>query len=98
VAVESPRSELFLSEKQYQTHRDGRYKSMWPRDGGPPLLFDLRSDPEQRRNAGRDHPDVLAQHPARLDELSEELASPSSSRGRVTEDDLDRMRALGYVE
>jgi arylsulfatase A-like enzyme len=97
---EIPREDFFLSEEQYRTYRKGRFKSIWPRNGRRELLFDLEADPGETRNRARRHPEVLARHRARIDELSRQLAHDRSveldDADRTT--DTERLRALGYIE
>ncbi len=97
---EIPVEDFFVGEEEYRIYRKGRFKSIWPRDGRQELLFDLEADPGETRNRARQHPEVLARHRARIDELSHQLA-----RKRAVElDDADqaadteRLRALGYIE
>jgi arylsulfatase A-like enzyme len=91
---------LYLSEHRYRTWRDGRYKSVWPRrPGHAPLLFDLVLDPGERLDAAERLPQVLSAHRARIAEASQALATrPVESRDEDSDDDLERLRALGYIE
>ena len=91
------RNELFLTERHYHTYQHGRWKSLWPRGQGQPFLFDLETDPDERRNIAADHPDELAAHRRRIDELSLRLRGGTSTRGPSPEE-VERLRALGYVE
>lgn len=101
-ASELEPDELFLSEMFYQTYRKGRWKSHWPRTGEPALLFDLHSDPGEKINlaVGRsdEHAGILEAHRSRLDELSRNLATRSSQVPVMDDEDVLRLRALGYIE
>ncbi len=96
---DAPR-ELFVSEALYQTYRLGRFKSMWPRKGGTPVLFDLERDPNETRDVGAEHPEVLAAHRARLDELVAGLAlgADAPAPKAIDADAIERLRVLGYLE
>jgi hypothetical protein len=96
----SEADELFVSEVKYRTYREGRFKSMWPREGGAPLLLDLVGDPGETRSLTDERGDVLERHRDRLGELSRELGvsrdTPLDDADR--EEDLRRLRVLGYIE
>lgn len=91
-------TELFISEQHYQNYRKGRWKSIWKRSGGKPMLFDLVADPRERVNLSRRRNDILLQHRSRIDELSRAMASDASLAQDLSQQDLDRLRALGYVD
>jgi arylsulfatase A-like enzyme len=91
------RDELFLTERLYHTYQHGRWKSLWPRGQDRPVLFDLETDPDERSNIAADHPDKVAAHRRRVDELSRQLRGGASTRG-PSPDELERLRALGYAE
>jgi arylsulfatase A-like enzyme len=90
--------EHFLSEARFQTYRSGRWKSMWPRTGDAPLLFDLETDPGERRDRAAAEPDRLATHRRRIDELARGLAATPIGERTLTEEERARLRALGYAE
>jgi arylsulfatase A-like enzyme len=52
--------------------RKGRWKYLW--DGGFELLFDLDTDPGERRDLGARHPEVVADLRAELDRWEADLA------------------------
>jgi len=90
---------LYVGEPTYRTHRQGRYKSMWPRIGDAPLLFDLEADPGERRNLASDQPHVLDLHRERIEEAARQLATQRvGSRDEDSPEDLERLRARGYIE
>lgn len=93
------RDELFLSELTYQTYQRGRFKSLQRRDGGF-VLLDLEQDPGETRDVSAQHPEIVAAHQRRVAELAQSLAAthPSAGPTRPSEDWLDRLRVLGYVE
>ena len=98
VAPELEADELFLSEMFYQTYRKGRWKSSWARGGADPLLFDLQDDPGEEVNLAKVRTDIVAEHRKRIDELSQQMSTESSQVPELSEDDLERLRALGYLE
>lgn len=91
--------EVFLSELIYQTYRRGRFKSFLRRDGRFTLI-DLEQDPQEKRDAAALHPEVVATHRQRIESLTDELAarSPDAGATRASEEWLDRLRALGYLQ
>ena len=89
--------ELFLTEQLFRTYRRGRWKSVWKREQNRAVLFDLESDAREERDVAAEHPDQIAAHQRRIDELSRRLGGDSSSTAPTAED-LERLRALGYVE
>jgi arylsulfatase A-like enzyme len=91
--------EHFVSEGQYQTYRSGRWKSMWPRDGGAPALFDLAHDPREKVDVAVEHRDVLAAHRARIDALSVELGlADAPAATDLDAESRERLRVLGYLD
>jgi len=90
--------ELYLSELHYRTYRRGRWKSAWSRKEEDFHLFDLVADPGEGRDVADANPEVLAQHRKRIDELAESLSARRAVLERLTDDDRERLRALGYLE
>jgi arylsulfatase A-like enzyme len=90
--------ELYVSEMTFQHYRKGRYKSLWARKGSSLMLFDLESDPHEYMNIAGKHADILAEHRNRIDELSRALASNPSQVMPLSDEDLERLRMLGYLE
>ena len=91
--------EIFISEKAYQTIQLGPWKSFWPRDGSSPSLVDLEDDPAETLDRASLHPDVLAEHRSRLDTLAEEHWTGTDLLFlEFSEEDRQRLRALGYLE
>jgi arylsulfatase A-like enzyme len=90
--------ELFTTEQLYQTYRKGNWKSIWPRGSDRVFLFDLDRDPEELNDLATARQDVIAQHLSRVEELSMLLSAPDAQRRELSEEDLDRLRALGYLD
>lgn len=90
--------ELFLSETFFQTYRRGRYKSVRHRGDGPSALFDLEADPGETRDVAADHPEVVRAHRERVAELTRQLGTRRGADAEMSEDDAERLRALGYLE
>jgi hypothetical protein len=90
--------ELITTEQLYQTYRKGNWKSIWPRGGDRVLLFDLDRDPAELNDLSEARADVIAEHRSRVEELSTRLGAPDAQRRELNEEDLDRLRALGYLD
>ncbi len=93
--------EVFLAEQYYQIYRRGRWKSTRARHEGQMALFDLHEDPGETRSVAASHPDIVMQHRDRLAELTLSLAASvadDESDAELTQDEEDRLRALGYFE
>jgi arylsulfatase A-like enzyme len=90
--------ELFLSETRYRTYQRGRFKSSLRRDDDSFLLFDLENDPHETRNVASDHPEVEAAHRLRIGEIAEAVSARRAVVERLSDEDRDRLRALGYLE
>jgi hypothetical protein len=90
--------ELFLTETDYRTYQRGRFKSSLRRDDGSFLLFDLESDPGEVSNVAAAHPDVVAEHRRRMDEIAEAVSARRAVVERLSEEDRERLRELGYLE
>jgi hypothetical protein len=90
--------ENLVSERLYQTYRDGRFKSYRRRSDGAFHLVDLVSDPEERRDVAELHRGVVADHRARLDVLTKTLAAETARRSSLDERDAHRLRILGYLK
>jgi len=90
--------ELIVTEQFYQTYRKGRWKSMWQRGGPNVMLFDLASDPEELEDVEDRYPEILAAHRERIDELSLVLATGHDAKQNLSPEDIERLRALGYLD
>jgi arylsulfatase A-like enzyme len=97
-AADARPDEHFLSELRYRTYRQGRWKSLVRRADGAHFLFDLETDPLEQREVGRQFPQVLAEHRARIDELSRSLAAGRVPERGLSETDRERLRLLGYLD
>jgi len=90
--------ELFVTETDYRTYLRGRWKSALRRDDGSLHLFDLEKDPGETRDVAAVHPNVMEAHRRRIDELGEALSARRAVVERLSEEDRERLRALGYLE
>lgn len=72
------------------------YRDSWKlvTNGRSRRLYDLRTDPAASRNVAREHPDVVAELVAR-DAARPEQAARVAAETRA---ELERLRALGYVD
>jgi arylsulfatase A-like enzyme len=87
-----------LEAKHVRGILDSGYKLMLPEDG-PPLLFDLESDPGEERDIGEEHPALAEALQKRLRARFAELRR----RRLAAEEDLspekrEALEALGYLE
>src|SRR5262245_17494124 len=89
--------ELFLTEQLFRTYRRGRWKSIWDRGRNEPVLLDLANDAGEERNVAAAHPDEVAAHRQRVEELSERLGGETRTTA-PTPEELERLRALGYAK
>jgi arylsulfatase A-like enzyme len=96
-APETRPDELYLSELQYRTYRQGRWKSLLRRLDNAYFLYDLEADPEEDREVGKQHPDVARAHLRRMAELTRDLAAQRVPERELSESDRERLRALGYL-
>ena len=89
---------LFVSEMSYQNYRSGRWKSIWARSGTWRVLYDLVADPGEHIDLAGERADILAKHRERIDELSIALSSDGSQAESLGDENLARLRALGYID
>ena len=64
-------------------------------------LFDLHEDPGEKRNVATSHADIVQRHRDRIAELTQSLATSVSEDeldAVLTQDEEDRLRALGYLD
>jgi uncharacterized protein (UPF0216 family) len=96
--LELQKDELFLTEKRYQTYRKDYWKSFWPRDSDQMYLVDLSTDPRELHDVAGDHQEIIEQHRKRVKELTQLFASTIGHDYRLSTEDKNRLRALGYIE
>jgi arylsulfatase A-like enzyme len=90
--------ELLVTERFYQTYRKENWKSMWKRDEDRVMLFDLAADPGEANDLSKQKPEILAAHRKRVDEIVAKISTADKNVQHLSPDDLDRLRALGYIE
>jgi len=90
--------EQLLTEAGWQTYRRWPWKSVWKRNEDTVHLFDLRGASPERRDVSNEHPEVLQSHRQRIDSLAAKLGTSRGRNTELTEEDLERLRALGYAE
>lgn len=90
--------EIFLSELHWQTYQHGRFKSHRKRGSGRVGLVDLETDPSEQHDVASHHPDVVAAHVSRMDELTAQLATPDAPSQPLSDEDAEALRQLGYLE
>ena len=81
-----------------RTYRDGDMKLLWRADGKHEL-YDLRSDPGERRNLATQDPATTREVVARLEawQRTMEESRLASGDADYDEETLERLRGLGYV-
>ena len=90
--------EVVLSETFYRTYRRGRWKSMSLRRRGTTVLYDIEQDPAETRDVASLHPEVVAEHRERVEQLTQQLGTTEAADSVLSADDEERLRALGYLE
>ena len=81
--------------------QDDRTKLILDLDDASTALHDLEVDPDEMRDISEERPDLLREARARIDaHLSELRRYPSYRPIRATldEEDVERLRSLGYVD
>ncbi len=77
--------------------RSGPWKLIMDRASGGRKLFDMASDPGERRNLRKQHPELVERLSTRLEAHYAE-GSASASRREIPAELQERLRSLGYVE
>jgi arylsulfatase A-like enzyme len=91
--------ELFTTESSYRTYQNGRWKSTEHRGTSDYQLFDLDDDPSEQRNVAHENREIVQEHRQRIDHLGRALAPAYVPKQRASSArDLERLRALGYLE
>jgi arylsulfatase A-like enzyme len=91
--------ELFVSERAFLTYRKGRFKSSFHRKKLDKwALYDLETDPGEKKNLIQGERDVALEHLERVAALARGLAVERSGPDEMSEEDASRLRALGYLE
>lgn len=85
VSVRTPEFRLYRSEGNYQVP-DGTY------------LYDLREDPQETTDVADRHPEVVTELEALLDRWQADVDAPAAPASEVSEEERERLRALGYVQ
>lgn len=78
--------------------REGRWKLIEGPEEGTLELFDLERDPGERTNRAADEPERTARLRARIAEWRTRWSGPDIAVPTLSEDDRERLRAMGYVE
>lgn len=91
-------NELLVTERFWQTFRKDNWKTMWHRNEERVMLFDISEDPAELRDLAKERPDILAAHRKRVDEIVPEFSTTDPAGQSLSPDDMDRLRALGYLE
>jgi arylsulfatase A-like enzyme len=81
--------------------RHGRWKIVQDRLAESWHLYDLESDPGERRDVAGEQPEELARLRKRLEETTAALPGEAAGQGEeviVSKESVEKLRALGYVE
>jgi len=91
-------NELLVTERYWQTFRKDNWKSMWKRTQERVMLFDLDADPTESNDLSSQRPEILEAHRERVDKIVASIAITDPNVQSLSEEDEDRLRALGYLE
>jgi len=72
----------------------------WPAPNRPPFeLYDLGADPKELRNVAETHPDIVRDLKRRLDLFkSSGFGVPTASSRKLSKEEKDKLRSLGYFK
>ena len=88
-------------ERPRYAMRDERYKLIFDSSNGREELYDLRSDPGETENLAEGQPLLAALHRQRLHRwiLEQRVGqSAPSQEAKISEEQMENLRALGYVK
>jgi len=101
-------NELFLTEMAWQTYRRGDWKTLQRRTSKRSYLFNLKQDPGETRDVAGRHAVIARTHRKRMAALSRLLARKrlwvprdapeSTTEPGLSDEDRERLRAVGYLE
>jgi arylsulfatase A-like enzyme len=97
-SVDTRPEELFVGELAFRTYREGRFKTTVRRSDGQAFHYDLELDPHEQNDLAAGNAQQVQVHRTRLNELSQQLAADASPHRDLSEEEKDRLRALGYLE
>ncbi|UCC39773.1 MAG: sulfatase-like hydrolase/transferase [Candidatus Aminicenantes bacterium] len=66
-------------------------------DAPKPELYDLKKDPKEENNLYQKEEQIASRMKKELDDLIEEFSSNISSRRELSAEDIEKLRALGYI-
>jgi arylsulfatase A-like enzyme len=80
--------------------RSQRFKVIYRHDGKTPIFrfYDLIDDPHEERDVGSEHPEQLAELKANLESLMVGDNSFDEYETPLTPEQIEQLRALGYVQ
>ena len=95
--------ELDYDGRRWRAVIAGRYKLMLHLNDGQSFLFDLRNDPGEVRNLSNELESVRRNDLATLDRVNRllvrrRLREPNDLSTKPTDEELQNLRALGYVQ
>jgi len=97
-ATELRPDELYVGEMFYRTYQSGRWKTAIRRSDGRASLYDLEVDPDELNNVASERRLRVFTHRNRANELTQQLAADAAPTQELSDEDRERLRALGYIE
>lgn len=97
-APDTRAGELFVGEINFRTYREGRWKTTVRRRDGRAFLYDLESDPGEQRDVAQANALQVHAHRVRINELTHALAGSAPPARELTDEEKQRLRALGYLD
>jgi arylsulfatase A-like enzyme len=91
------RGDVFVKGEKFGV-RLGRFKLIEGPEEGTRELYDLAADPRERENVLDAHPEVAAELLARLEAWRAGRAGEPGARLQISDDERERLRALGDTE
>ena len=76
----------------------GAFAGVDRRMGGTVRLYDLSKDPTEKHNLAKEQPELAEQLIAKRKQFLESSTLPLDQADKANQDELDRLRALGYVD
>jgi len=68
------------------------------RSTGRAFLYDLEADPEEQHDLAESNALRVLAHRNRMNELTRSLAAAPAPRRELSDEEKERLRALGYLE
>jgi arylsulfatase len=82
----------------YRSVREGSFKLVHDSKTGRYRLFDLASDPAEQHDVSEQHPEVLAELTQKMEARGSEPDARGGEPVQLSDDEIERLRALGYLK